>query len=217
MNQNVCPKCQTPNIQNTPFCVNCGQPLGAQQSGYANNPPAGSTPNYSANQPNASQSPSPPAKKSRMGMWLAIIGSVLVLGLVVLGIAAFGVYYYISSSKSNTVDINIDSTRNNRNTTKVNTSTVDTTTQTNSTSGDSSSMTDDEKYRLFYAASKVGDSTLILKVSKKLGIIDEKNTPTSSNKQFFTGMISWAMRDSDFVNKMDTKEKAQAYIDSQMP
>lgn len=226
MNQNVCPKCQTPNIQNSPFCVSCGQSLAtAQQAGYANNPPpAGSNaPNYSANQPGANTAnphQPPVAKKSRMGMWLAIIGGVLVLGVLALGVGALGIYYYISGRQTaDNFGYNSAPANYNRAVTLSNTSSVNTTTvSTNSTTTvSSSSMSDEEKYRLFYAASKVGDQPLTVKVSKKIGIIDEGGKPTPYYKTFITGMFTWAAKDVEFVKKMDTKEKAREYVDSQMP
>lgn len=226
MNQNICAKCQTPNIQNTPFCVGCGQPLAVQSGGYASNqPPAGNAPNYSANQPNAGQSAnqqSPPAaKKSRMGMWLAIIGGVLALGVVILGITAFGIYYYVSSRQTdfnynyNSSAANYSSNGNLSNAFGVNTATANS--STDSMTFDDSSITEEEKYRLFYAASKVGEQPLTVKISKKIGIIDEKGQATPYYKTFIAGMLSWATKDVEFVKKIDSKEKAREYVDSQMP
>jgi len=76
----------------------------------------------------------------------------------------------------------------------------------------SADMTEDEKYRLFYAATKTNDSSLQQRAAKKIGIIDANGRPTSSYKSFLAGSISWAFKDTDFISSIDTPEKARAYV-----
>ena len=76
----------------------------------------------------------------------------------------------------------------------------------------SADMTEDEKYRLFYAATKTNDNSLQQRAARKIGIIDSNGRPTSSYKSFLAGSISWAFKDTDFISSIDTPEKARAYV-----
>ena len=80
----------------------------------------------------------------------------------------------------------------------------------------SSDMTDEEKYRLFYAATKTEDKFLQSEAAKKIGIIDASGQPTASYKTFVTNATSWAMNDVDFIRTVDTPAKARAYVNSHM-
>ena len=223
MNQNICANCGTPNVSGNTFCAGCGLSMGAPPSGYsANQPPPNypgapqpaqgfnpHQPNFSAHAPN--QSPAP--KKSRMGLWLAILGGVGFLILMIGALGIFGVYYFIRSAKQ---DINFNSSypanmnQGNRLSPSNGNTSVFSSTPT-------VSMTENDKYRLFYAASKAGDQPLTMKISKKIGIIDDSGSPTEYYKTFTKGMFEWAMRDREFVKKLDTKQKALDYINAQMP
>jgi TonB family protein len=209
MNQNFCPKCRTLNTPDKTFCVTCGQPLTANQPGFHGSVPPnmyGGAPNAPGHAPN--QTPAP--QKSRLGLWLAILGGVAVLFVLVGAVALAALFYFIGTAKkeisynSSPSNLNQSNTSGNSNP-SINNQSVET------------PMTEDEKYRLFYAASKVEDKALTLKVSKKIGIIDEGNKPTAFYKTFTAGIIKWAMRDADFVRKLDTKQKALDYINSVMP
>lgn len=151
-------------------------------------------------------------KKSRLGLWLAILGGVAVLIVLIGGAGLAGLLYYFSTSRTST-DYNYNSSSNLN---QSNTSFGNTNVSANNSTL-TAEMTEDEKYRLFYAASKVGDSALTLKVSKRIGIMDESNKPTPFYKTFVAGMFKWAMRDGEFVKRIDSKEKALEYINSVMP
>ena len=80
----------------------------------------------------------------------------------------------------------------------------------------STSMTDEEKYRLFYAATKTEDKFLQSEAAKKIGIIDAEGRPTSSYQTFVKNATSWAMNDVAFIRSVDTPAKARAYVNSHM-
>jgi hypothetical protein len=75
-----------------------------------------------------------------------------------------------------------------------------------------STMTEDEKYRIFYAAGKTNDKELQKEIAILIGIIDDKGVPTSYYQPFVTGSFNWASRDSSFPPTVDTPEKAHAYV-----
>jgi TonB family protein len=212
MNQSICPNCRTSNTPDKSFCVTCGHQLAAAQQGFQGN----AAPNAFGGAPNMPggftpmQTPAP--KKSRLGLWLAILGGAAVLIVLIGGVGLAGLLYYFSTSRSST-DYNYNSPSN---LSQSNSSLSNTNVSPNNSTL-TAEMTEDEKYRLFYAASKVNESALTMKVSKRIGIIDESNKPTEYYKTFTAGMFKWAMRDADFVKRIDTKQKAIDYINSVMP
>lgn len=206
MNQNICPNCNTMNLAGKAFCANCGQPLSTHQPNYQNNPGFNpQTPNFP---PQMANQPRPATKKSNMGLWLALLGGAAVLIIVVGGIGLVGLLYYIGTKQQTTTyNYNTNSSDLNQNSISPDKTVISVDTP----------MSEDEKYRLFYAASKVNDKVLLMKVSKKIGIIDESSQPTPFYKTFTEGMIKWAMKDVEFVKKVNTKQKAREYINSIMP
>jgi TonB family protein len=203
MNKNICPNCQTQNLSNQPFCVTCGQPLTGAQPGFqSNEPPV---------MPGFPPHRAPAAKKSRMGLWLALLAGGAVLVLLLGGVALAGLFFYLNSGKQET-DYNSSSNDLSQSNSSITNKNIPFDTPPVATE-----LTEDDKYRLVYAASKVNDKNLTMKVSKKIGIIDERNRPTPFFKTFTAGMVKWATRDTEFIRKVDTREKAIEYINSQMP
>ena len=83
-----------------------------------------------------------------------------------------------------------------------------------STSSSSSSMSDDEKHRLFYAASETKDSDTMVRVWKKLGLTDADGTPDERYAAFARDHIGWLFRNSDFMQEVNTEQKARAYVEA---
>jgi hypothetical protein len=103
------------------FCSNCGQSLAAVQPGFPSDLPptifAGSpnapqftppvqnfspnAPNFSPQIPNAPQATAAP-RKSRTGMWLAILGGLGVLVLLGGGVVLGAIFYLMSANKTDT-------------------------------------------------------------------------------------------------------------------
>jgi hypothetical protein len=205
MNQIICPRCQTPNGFDKSFCTNCGQPIAIRQPAFSQQIP---------NHP-----PPPAAKKSRLGLWIAILGGTGLVILLIGGLGLVGLYFFIKSGNTQaSYNYNAPVSEASQSTSSPPWAAADTTKKTETAAAAAApAMTEDEKYRLFYASGKVNDQAIIMKVSKKIGIIDSGGLPTSYYKTFSEGMIKWAFRDTDFVKKVDTKEKARNYINSQMP
>lgn len=80
----------------------------------------------------------------------------------------------------------------------------------------STNMTDEEKYRLFYAATKTEDKFLQSEAAKKIGIIDSSGRPTTEYKSFVANATSWAINDVAFIRSVDTPAKARAYVNAHM-
>lgn len=87
----------------------------------------------------------------------------------------------------------------------------------NSSHTDSSiSMSEEEKYKLFYAASESADGSLVLLVSQKIGLYDAENRPAPNYTEFWEGYIKWTSKDKSFAKTLNTKEKAKDYISSRL-
>ncbi len=77
-----------------------------------------------------------------------------------------------------------------------------------------SSMSDDDKHKLFQAAGVTKDSELILRVLKKIGLMRADGSVTSENDQFTQAHYSWALKHLQFITSVNTPEKARAYVDA---
>ena len=133
-----------------------------------------------------------------LGLILLVI---LVAVLIVAGvIKAPGIYSPNSNSNSN---YNYNSNSNS------NTNTNDNSNSNSSSS--SSSMSDDDKHKLFQAAGITKDNDLILKVIRKLGF----GSGTGSDyADFVKGHFAWAMKNIEFIQSVNTPDKARAYVDA---
>lgn len=80
----------------------------------------------------------------------------------------------------------------------------------------SSSMTNEEKYRLFWAATKTDDKFLQVEAAKKIGVIDGSGRPTPSYQEFVRNATSWAVNDVAFIRSVDTPSKARTYVNAHM-
>ncbi len=143
------------------------------------------------------------------------------LGLIVLLVAGVAVYYFMGASRSNTNrNYNINSSRNSRsespNSNNANSETNSNGNESSSSndneSSSSSSLSDDQRHRLFHAASVSGDADLIQRVGKKIGIVKSDNTPADNNVEFATEHVAWVFRNTDFVQSINTPAKARAYV-----
>ncbi len=82
---------------------------------------------------------------------------------------------------------------------------------TNSRSSNSSSMSDDDKHRLLLAASLANDSEMMQRVIRKLGFVTDAGV-SSDYAQFLQEHAEWAHRNQDFINSINTPDKALAYL-----
>ena len=132
------------------------------------------------------------------------------LGLIVVVVAA-SVFYFLSR-RSTSLDVsdrsdNINSSRNSN---------------SNSSADDSSSaaietttsMGEDDQHKLFHAASATRDSATMQRVWRKLGLTDADGTPNDKYTEFTKDHIAWLFRNSDFLQEINTEQKARAYVDA---
>jgi len=158
------------------------------------------------------------------------------LGLVVLALAgAAGYYYYYirphperyytnnrnsttnfnSNSNANS-DSNSSSNSNSNSADNLNANESTNKSSANSADENSSSYTDDDKHKLFQAASMTRDAEVVTKVVKKLGLFKANGTPADDYPQFIKDHIVWGASNGDFIRSLDTPEKARAFVDAHL-
>ena len=127
------------------------------------------------------------------------------LGLIVVVIAAgFGYWVYRKAPASDNVNYNSNrSTDRNSNT-------------TNSGPGSSSSLSDENRHKLFQAASVTHDNELMKKVNKKLGLLDADGRPNNKYAEFVKDHIVWIFKNTDWIGQYNTPEKGRAYVDEHL-
>ena len=136
------------------------------------------------------------------------------LGLIVLAIIGAGLYFFTLSRSATSGNSNRSSNFNfnanhgpaaNRNSS-----------DSPSTSSPSSSMSDDDKHKLFQAANMTGDPEVVHHVGQKIGLMKEDNSPSDEYAGFLKDHSVWELKNSDFIQSVNTPEKAKAYVDEHM-
>jgi len=130
---------------------------------------------------------------------LVILGAVLIVTGV---IKAPGIY---SPNSNSNININLNHNSNSNSNTNTNDN------SNSNSSSSSSSMSDDDKHKLFQAAGITKDNDLILKVIRKLGF---GNGTGSDYSDFVKGHFAWAMKNIEFIQSVNTPDKARAYVDA---
>jgi hypothetical protein len=77
-------------------------------------------------------------------------------------------------------------------------------------------MSDDDKHKLFQAASMTGDGELLRRAQVKMGLLNEDFTPGDEFASFMREHLVWAISNTDFIQSLDSKEKAVAYVNEHM-
>jgi hypothetical protein len=78
-------------------------------------------------------------------------------------------------------------------------------------------MSDDDKHKLYQAANMTGDTELIRRVSVKLGLMNDDFSPGDEYAGFLKDHITWAFQNTDFIQSLNSKEKAVAYVNEHFP
>jgi len=129
---------------------------------------------------------------------IVILGAVLIVAGV---IKAPGIYNpgsnYNSNYNSNR-NTNYNSTRN---------------LNSNSNTTNSSTLTEDEKHRLFQAAGVTRDNVLIRRVLEKIGFPDGQG---AGYTEFVEAHFPWAARNAAFIQSVITNDKARAYVEEHL-
>ena len=146
------------------------------------------------------------------------------LGLIVVAIAVgVGIYFYQQSTPGRYANINYNSNRNSNfninSETNENSNDDSTNSSSNSSSsGSADSLSEDERHRLYHAATMTGDPEVIRRVSVKLGLTDEDFTQSDKYTQFVGEHVGWAVRNYRWIaDNLNTQEKARAYINEHLP
>lgn len=149
------------------------------------------------------------------------------LGLIVVAIAGILIYFF--AYRTPTRDYNFNTSTNRNSNTNDNSDLTtgsndnenenenDNSSNSNSSSSSVSSMSDDDKHKLYHAAFVTGDEALVRRVSVKLGLMNEDFTPGEEMAQFLASHAIWTFRNRDFIQTIDTAEKARAYVDENFP
>jgi len=148
------------------------------------------------------------------------------LGLIVVGIASCAIYFLVYRqparrvSRDYTFNVNVSNENSNSNSNSNLNSNENTNANENenSNSGTSvSSMSDDDKHKLFQAATVTGDGELLRRVEVKLGLVNEDFTPGQDFQKFLGDHIAWGARNYEFIQTINTPEKARAYVNEHFP
>jgi hypothetical protein len=134
------------------------------------------------------------------------------LGLLVVAVAAAGLYFWYERRPPTTnrnTNIRIESNRPSN----TNSSNSDSNASNSSEETPSSSMSDDDKHKLFQAAGTTHDNDLILRVLRKIGF---SSGTGSDYEDFVRDHITWALNNVEFIISVNTPEKARAYVDAHL-
>ena len=149
------------------------------------------------------------------------------LGLIAVAIAGAAVYFLVYSrpavrsvnrNYNLNVNLNDNSSNSNLNSNSETNSNSESNSNSNSSSSSSaSSLSDDDKHKLFQAASMTGDGELVRRVLVKIGLMNEDFTPGENYSRFMGEHITWGARNYDFIQTINTPEKARAYVNAHFP
>jgi hypothetical protein len=141
------------------------------------------------------------------------------LGLIVLTIAGCIIYfvYYNQGRRysASNYNFNINSNSNSNSNDDSNFNSNENA-NSNSSSSSSSSMSDDDKHKLYYAAGMTGEGEVVRRVSVKLGLTNDDFTPGANYEKFVQEHIGWILRNTDFIQTVNTPEKARAYVNEHL-
>lgn len=141
-------------------------------------------------------------------------GGVGCLGLIVVLIAV-GVFIYTGVIKAPGIyspperDSNYNYNRNSNFNSNANTNDNENS-NSNSDSPSSSSMSEDDKHKLYQAAGTCKDAPLLMRALRKIGLGDGTGP---DHQDFIKAHFAWAMKNLDFINSINTPEKARAYVE----
>jgi len=136
--------------------------------------------------------------------WIGVgCGGVGCVGLLVLVVVGAGFYYLsLRSPTDSNTNSSYNSNRSSEHNSNANRPTPDS----------SSSLSEDNRHRLFQAASATYDRDLIKRVNRKLGLIDANDVPNERYTEFLKDHLKWIFGNTEWLRSIDTREKARAYV-----
>src|SRR5215204_4994642 len=138
------------------------------------------------------------------------------LGLIVVTIAGGLIYYFAMRQMSNR-DFNFNASTNRNSNSNDNSNINDNDNSSNSSSTSVTSMSDDDKHKLYQAAAMTGDGELLQRVSVKIGLMNDDFSPSDNYQRFLTSHVAWVIRNTGFIQSINTAEKARAYVNDNFP
>jgi hypothetical protein len=144
------------------------------------------------------------------------------LGLIVVAIAGAAIYFLVYREPARRVtrnynlNVNLNDNTSNSNENVNSNENLNSNSNSNSTSS-VSSLSDDDKHKLFQAASMTGDGELVRRVLVKIGLMNDDFTPGDKYSSFMGEHIAWGARNYDFIQSINTPEKARAYVNEHFP
>ena len=144
-------------------------------------------------------------------------GCLGLIAVTIIGCVIYFVYYsqarrYSANSNYN-FNINTNSNSNSNDNSNLN----DNDNSSTSSSTSASSMSDDDKHKLYQAATITGDAELLRRVSVKIGLMDDDFTPGPNYQSFVIEHVGWVMKNRDFIASLDSPEKAREYVNENFP
>jgi hypothetical protein len=140
--------------------------------------------------------------------WIGVgCGGVGLVGLLVLVVVGAALYY-LSFRRS--PEFNTNSSYNSNHGSEHNSN------ANRPTPDSSSSLSEDNRHRLFQAASATYDKELIKRVNRKLGLIDANDAPNERYVEFLKDHLKWVFGNTEWLKSIDTPEKARAYVNSHL-
>ena len=152
-----------------------------------------------------------------LGPFLGVLAAALTVGVFSYArVKAPSTPYPSYSYNSNAYASNANTSAPNGNTYSANANTYSANANASAPKSSAAAMSEDDKYRLFYAASKTGDQKLILQAYQKIGLFDQNGRPTPGYQTFIRNSVSWAFKDTEFIQTINTPEKAREYVMSHL-
>ena len=147
------------------------------------------------------------------------------LGLIVVAIVGSLIYFlalrpaaYRAASRNYNFNVNLNDNSSNSNLNSNSNFDSNSNSNVNSDSNASaSSLSDDDKHKLFHAATMTGETGTITRVNVKLGLWKDDHTPGDNYQEFATDHAIWVFQNMDWVRSINTREKAKAYVEEHLP
>ena len=141
------------------------------------------------------------------------------LGLIVVAIAGGLIYFFAlrPAAYRASRDYNLNSNYNSNFNINTNDNSDDDANSNSDSDTSASSLSDDDKHKLFHAATMTGETETITRVNVKLGLWKDDHTPGDDYQQFATEHAIWVFQNMDWVRSINTTEKAKAYVEEHLP
>ncbi|HJX92375.1 MAG TPA: hypothetical protein VJ372_17885 [Pyrinomonadaceae bacterium] len=139
--------------------------------------------------------------------------------VVIVGVAVYFVWVRPAVS-ARSYNFNVSTNRNANSDSNSNSASNDNSNSNSDSSSKStsaSSMSDDDKHKLYQAATMTGDTELLRRVSVKLGLMNDDFSPGDEYAGFLKDHVTWVFQNTDFIQSINSKEKAVAYVNEHFP